>query len=433
MVRAATDVCASPRLVYFTPDGRWPEGGLMLDLLAIDWAFVTGLLLCLLPLANVLQGCTCCGTCAIASDTFTRADNTDISANIVAPDTVSSWTESSGAWAIVSNTLQCTSTGIVICDDAHPDGDSTMVVECDIKHGTSGSTCDILVALVDSTRYYYARYIFGTNSIQLRHKNDASDSLLTSVSATLAINTAYAAKVCVSEAGVVTAYLDGTEKVTDAGNTPTGTKCGLGASGSGTATFDSFVISKAHNATGATACPRCTYAHATCDAFDRDTMCLGEDYPSEMDVTIPAGVFTGNAKCDANCTTLNDTTFTLTLNPVGTGTPTTCSPDGDPGALIWSLTISDFCYSATHADYIDVVICLEMICVGTQILTSVVVRWVTASDGVSRYTEIWYRYLAPNQQEECRDGFTLPWVYSDTGAKFCAITGSPSSITVEPR
>jgi hypothetical protein len=233
----------------------------MLDILSLDWAFFSGLALCLLPLANVLQGCNCCGTCAIAADTFTRGDDSDISTGIVAPDTVSSWTESSGSWAIVSNTLQCTSAGIVICDDAHPDGNSTMVVEASIKHGTSGSTCDILVGVASSTSYYYVRYTIqgASGSVDIRRNNFGShSSLALKSSVTLNTSTAYLARVCVGDDGHITAFLDGATKVSAFGASITGTKAGLGASGSGTATFDDFSLSKTYKATTAEACDDCT-------------------------------------------------------------------------------------------------------------------------------------------------------------------------------
>ncbi len=214
---------------------------------------------------NVIQGCTCCGTCEICRDSFTRADDTDISANIVTPDTASGWTESSGTWDITSNQLVSTAPGIVICDDPHPDGDITMSVEVDFKHDTSGRTCDVLVGYVDANNYFYARYLVAgaSGSVALRTVVAGVDSQVAiSATVTININTTYAARVCVTDGGTISASLAGTQRVFSAPQSMTGVSCGLGASGAGTATFDNFVFTKGYKATTAEACPRCINCQA---------------------------------------------------------------------------------------------------------------------------------------------------------------------------
>jgi len=220
------------------------------------------LLLCLMPLGNVLQGCgSCCPDCTIAQDSFTRADNTDISANIVAPDTVSSWTESSGAWAIVSNKLNCTTAGIVICNDAHPDAVSTMTVTVDASHDTTSRQLHVIVALVNSTNYIYARYNIGgaTSFIWIKKVVAGVETLLSaSGNFTMTAGVTYALKVCVKQNGVIAASIDGVPKTsTSTPGVTLGTQCGLGSEGSGIATFDNFVMVKTLHTVTAPACVAC--------------------------------------------------------------------------------------------------------------------------------------------------------------------------------
>ncbi len=70
--------------------------------------FALSLLLAFLPLALV-AGCDCCGCTTICSDSFTRADNTDITTGSPC-DADGGWSEVSGSWSISSNTLTTSST-----------------------------------------------------------------------------------------------------------------------------------------------------------------------------------------------------------------------------------------------------------------------------------------------------------------------------------
>lgn len=202
-------------------------------------------------------GC-CCNSCpAYATDDFNRADNTNIDTGSTA-----GWTESSGAWAIASNTLQCTTAGIALCDTTHPDGDFTMTVEADFSHTNSGSSCELIVACHDTSEFYAARFVVGgTPSISIRTGAGGTLKTLTT-GLTIATNTTYRGKVCVTPEGHITAYIDGVAKLTALYadmSFGTRTKCGLRGIGTGTATFDNFSVAKARN-TDASTCPECEIA-----------------------------------------------------------------------------------------------------------------------------------------------------------------------------
>lgn len=249
-------------------------------------------------------GYPCCckgGGCDIFSDDFDRADDTDLGDD---------WDEVSGSWEIASNQLVCTSPGVVLCNTSHPDGDSTMVVECDIRHDTNGRSCDILVAVVDANNYFYARYTFNGSfgSIAIRRNNAGSHSQVAIISSqTININTTYSAKVCVNEMGHISAYLNGVWKVAGFLQPVLGTKAGLGCNSSGTAAFDSFVFKKSKAAASAT-CEECELGG--CGG------CQGDTTPTQWQVTVPVGTFTGGGGnpsgliCDSgSCDELNDSVY----------------------------------------------------------------------------------------------------------------------------
>lgn len=242
----------------------------------------------------------CCRNCDICSDDFNRTDDTNI-------DTGSScsWTESSGSWDITSNQLRCTSAGIAIAFTAHPDSVSTMSVQADFKHDTSTSTCDILVAVDDSTHYYYARFkVAGASgSIDIRWKDGASDTSLTLLTGvTMNTSTTYTGRVCVLEQGIIAVFLNSTLRVASDPVALSGTYSGLGASGSGTATFDNFTVSRAYNSASATECGRC----AACSS----SICNSGTAPAAVQLDI-SGIT--NGAC-TDCAVLNGS-FVLQYSP----------------------------------------------------------------------------------------------------------------------
>ena len=68
-------------------------------------------------MAHMRFGGSCC-CCRILHDEFTRANSSDLGNN---------WTEASGAWSILSNYVQESSGGILVCDLPHPLGECSVV------------------------------------------------------------------------------------------------------------------------------------------------------------------------------------------------------------------------------------------------------------------------------------------------------------------
>jgi hypothetical protein len=202
--------------------------------------------------------CFVCSPCDICVDHYDRADNTDISAGSSGVEC--GWNEVSGAWDIHSNTLRCTTAGLILSVKEHPNWHS-MSVEVKFKHDTNNSGIDVIVAAVSSTEYFYVRYkltdgSLGTRGIDIRYKNGGSDTSLEDFDWGIYPNTLYTAKVCVSEDGFITGSLNGTAYVKhDASSFGiSGKKFGLAAFGSGTATFDDFVAARTRNVTTEPTC-----------------------------------------------------------------------------------------------------------------------------------------------------------------------------------
>jgi hypothetical protein len=345
------------------------------------------------PLAfQFSMGC-CCGTCEICSDDWTGiADGTDISTG-----TSCGWTESSGSWDVTSNQVRCTSAGIAICNTAHPDSATTMVVEVDFKHDTSASSCDVLVTLSDSTHYVYARYKVGSNTIDIRYKSGATDASIGSTSATLNTNTTYTAKVCVSANGFVTAWLDGVPKITKDASAripATGYQAGLGASGSGTATFDNWTFSKAFDATDEPTCEDCV---STC------TGCAtGTDGSYEIEVTLSANwidLGCGSGACNARASGTFLLPYTSDCN--------------------WGMSLGTVCFGWTAS-------------ISARIAGGLIIVDVVTTDTFNlRQSE--FRYSSGGSSINCDSisGVNAP-LFSDGGTGVCDATNVTCTVSIVP-
>lgn len=189
--------------------------------------------------------------CLIQRDDFSRPDSSSLGC---------AWTESSGTWAIASSKLECSGAGIAIFNPEHPNGESTMTAEVTFRHSSSAGKVDVLVGVVDSSNYYYARYspAGASGTIELRKcVAGTHSSLLTSRNVTINTATDYLAKVCTDQDGHISAFLDGVIKVTSAPQAITGIQCGLGMAVTGTALFTGMSFSKALHSSTATGCPEC--------------------------------------------------------------------------------------------------------------------------------------------------------------------------------
>ena len=275
----------------------------------------------------LFPSCTCCGTCDICSDAFTRGDGTDISTG-----SDCGWTEVSGAWDITSNQLRCTTAGVASCNTVHPDADSTMVVEVDFKHNTLGSACDVIVGYVDANNYFYARYLINdaSSTIAIRKAVAGVHSQIavatTSVSGvTMGVDTFYTAKVCVNESLGITASLAGNAKISCGPQSITGDQCGLGCNGSGTATFDNFSFSYAYSATQ-TDCEQCTAACPACD---------DNQAPTQVQVVLSGMVSL------IDCANCEDYDGTYILDYHGRVTTDPCSGASISSSCVWCYSFPD--------------------------------------------------------------------------------------------
>jgi hypothetical protein len=207
------------------------------------------------PLGDVGNGCPeiACpdpDPCVMVTDNFTRPDNTDISAG--AP--CRGWTEVSGAWSIASNVLQCTTSGIAICNTPHADGLTSMMVTA--TYTISGNRALIIVGYLDSSNYTYVA--FGVSGVSLNRVAGGVDTQLHSDGMSTA--SGGVAKVCVTAEGKLTAYRNGTAELTYTGLTFAGTQCGLGKKDTGTVTFDDFEFARVYSEESPT-CAQCGTAN----------------------------------------------------------------------------------------------------------------------------------------------------------------------------
>lgn len=380
------------------------------------------LLLCSLPVAFLFTpGMATCGSCncpgcAICSDDFNRADSSDISTG-----SDCGWTEVAGsAWDITSNQLRCTTAGIAICNTAHPDGDSSMIAEVDFKHDTSGSACDVLVGYVDSDNYFYARYTVAgaSGSIDIRKKLlgvHSSLALLSSV--TMNTSTLYTAHVCVSDNGTITASLDGVVKKSAYFQTVTGTKAGLGATGSGTATFDTWVLTKSYHVASAASCEQCQPAAiSACQNSTPENCCLHAP-PDEIDVTIPS--FLTNDEC-SNCAAVAGT---YTCVRGASGRSFTSQSDH------WAFEVLDFCSISglpspwTTAVSADLVINFVLGCSGSECGNNVYLTLVPIDGSgtpLPDYDNVGWLYFPAPLQDDCDTTvWTLECIFVQLNPHIC--------------
>jgi hypothetical protein len=270
--------------------------------------------------------------CLYGTDTFDRSNSTNI-------DTGSTigWTEASGAWEISSNKLASTSAGIALCDLSNPLSLPNVVVTADVQHTTHNSSCDLIVAAVDSSNYYVVRYIFNTSgngSIKIEKVTSGTPTTLVTFPHDLG-TIQHAAKVCVSD-DRITAYLDGVAKITTPIQVFSGDLVGVSSTGSGTANFDNFSVSHSYS-TSASGCEVCEVV-LTCSG------CTPGEVPAT--VTISVSGLSDETDMDSpgqNCASLNGT---FVLDYLGTGPVAGCfylytfpSPiDIAPGATVLNIT-----------------------------------------------------------------------------------------------
>lgn len=296
--------------------------------------------------------CLSCASCDIASDDFNRSDDTNIDTGSTA-----GWTESSGSWDITSNKLRCTSAGIAICDTAHPDSHITLSAQVEFSHSTSSSTCDVLVGLAASNNYYYVQYTVAgaSGSIDIRRNFFGTHSSIKSRSSvTMSTSTTYTAKVCVAANGTITAYLDGVIMLSAYATSASGTQAGLGASGSGTATFDNWVLKKSYHATTAEDCDLCPYSVDCIYCSDGASMYqvklviagIVANVPNNNNYCPDCADYNGIYFVDANTCTASPCLWSLKVGPFGPCTDLSAPTHAADGFILEFLVTSGLLYSS---------------------------------------------------------------------------------------
>lgn len=230
---------------------------------------------------TVLGFITCCCTavtCQFASDTFNRADNTDINTG----STVG-WTETAGSWAIASNMLTTSSANAkATATTAHPDATPYMSVTTAVQVTSQGDTARVGIG------DYYCEWKLGLNSDSYLKIFNGSGAVVAESTwlSTHAINTSYTITFCVSGTRAVVATST-SSRVAYEGAAVTGSTFWLGTGTvAGTVKFDSVTANRVE--TGCSSClPHCS------------TLCLAGDGPEYYQA-----VLTGIAN-DVDCASCN--------------------------------------------------------------------------------------------------------------------------------
>ena len=244
----------------------------------------------LLPLF-FFAGCPCCGaSCDLCSDAFTRADDTDISTG-----SACGWTETAGSWSIVSNTLQ-TASDDALALSSTSGADELISISVSIKSTTNSSHLRVILDYQDASNYHFADFQIGTGSkIELFKRTAGVNNSLGSVLITASINTAYTVVVCFNTTGYLAASFNNNASSLAKFTTAFGAggfALGTGALLTGTATFDTLVVTSSDTSIDCGGCQgNCT------------TRCLNHG-PDTL--TVVWANIADTASC-TNCTGLNGT------------------------------------------------------------------------------------------------------------------------------
>jgi len=338
----------------------------------------------------------CC--CGITSDTFDRADDTNIGAK---------WTEVSGDWSIVSGTLRTSNTtAIAVLNATRTETQIRLFTQV---RGATSNRLRLIFGHVDSNNYFYVQVIIGTaQAFSLVHRSGGSDTTLTSVNVTTAANTFYDLIVCINE-GVVKASLH------NAGSSAPGTELalvgyvaampasyqiglGTGSNAGSSLQFDNFAARK-----NSESCELCA---AACNNCNTDTT------PPAFDVTLPT--MTDNT-CD--CDPLSGATFRLYYCPSATGSTNLCQWVHELGTCSGSFLRLRLTFEA-----ISSVLVARQLRIGlfpTQDCKELPTSSHTFSNAVNTGTGLKF---------DCSTTLVLP--YSPGVATICTISGTPDATCV---
>jgi hypothetical protein len=228
-------------------------------------------------------GCCCSPGCEFFSDDFNRANSDD----------PGDYTEVSGDWDIASNKLStASSSGVLIGDTPHPDGEPNIKVSVTVNIATSGDRARIILNYVDSDNYWYAEARTGGSAyLRIYQRSGGVDTQMATKSITLSAGVDFT--LCFSLQNYVnfSAEIDSTRCVARGATAmATSDQWGLGTgAGTGTRTFENLSVGII-----STDCPRCQCAPScsTCTVL-----------PDYVVLTIADGSIEQNTNADCqSCT-----------------------------------------------------------------------------------------------------------------------------------
>lgn len=245
---------------------------------------------------------TCCEGCVYFTDSFNRANGSDLGAD---------WTEVGGDWSIAGNKLAITAdNAAAVCGQLGDDEEVTVLVN--LTFGAKGDQLQVLVDYVDPNNYWFAQYEAGDPAlnnaiVQIYQRVGGMNNLKATYSAAQIAPTAtITAVVCFGATMLNANYsLDGGATISPLVSYPataSTSKCGLGTGiCGGTVTFDDFQLSAHYDNNDA-----CTRCRQKCDACE-------DDKNAERFLLVVAGLPAG--ACGNHPDTCADLNASYILNP----------------------------------------------------------------------------------------------------------------------
>ena len=250
------------------------------------------------------------------------------------------WTEDAGSWAIVSNTLQTSSTNAIVrSNTAHPDGTGQQRLTVDVKSSATDDLVRVIIGYVDLDNYHFAELKIGASGyLKLwKRSGGVNTELQTKATAAFTTGSFVNVSVCLTR-GLNSISVTAGSEVIAKGTTVPGSAdefaLATGGTVTGTVTFDNFVSER----TGPSeTCPNCVaVAPNDCPS----NLCDGDIFSLEYLVEFSGWA---NGTC-GTCTDMNTTAYLLgfsdtahPLYPCGwISTPTICASADDMILLIYN-------------------------------------------------------------------------------------------------
>ncbi len=379
---------------------------------------------------NLILPCApgCCDSdpCIIASDNFNRADDTDI--NDGAPFT---WSGTGAGIEISGNTLVIYSGSEERLRADDPNSTESGVVSAVISLDSSGDYGDIWLNGDDVDNCLVARLTCGSpGSLKIISRSGGSETELASSSITVSASTNYTVTLYYSASDLKATATVGATTICDVDVPAVGYYAGLGCNAS-FAVFDDFEYQRLGDGENGCPVPPACALITTCGASSHP--CCAADYPDFFDITIPAGLFTGN---HCPCTGVNGVTFTLERNSV------TNRSGLLGGSTRWSYFVEAYCsgisvvlFGSTVTE-VDLLIAIDLLCVsGPSCQLSAQLTLVGYTSGGSGVATDGINWTGGGSglplQDLCN---SRTWVLEHSGgvspADYCTIDATPGDVSI---